>query len=363
MNHGELAAAGTVLRAEAEAAERHNRLTESAEQALRAAGLFRLGAPKEFGGDEAGMAAAIETVAEVARACPSSSWLVGVSYGAQRITARFSAQAQHEVWADGPDQVLCGSFNLADVSVRRQADGQVLSGRWSWVSGSYQADWAALAVPVGDAVGMALVPLSDLVVKDTWNMAGLRGTGSHTLVATEVFIPDHRTLSLPQLADHSVSLGALSLPLVATMLGTAEEIFQATMRVVGSGKPMADSLHEHLADSPSLRSDLARARNLLDSAWLHVMRSANALDAAQLDDTEQARLRMDAGYASKVLREAADLLLNVGGASSFAATNPVQRYWRDLHTAARHPTISTELSEEIYGHALVGSGQQVSFLV
>jgi alkylation response protein AidB-like acyl-CoA dehydrogenase len=57
------------------------------------------------------------------------------------------------------------------------------------------------------------------------------------------------------------------------------------------------------------------------------------------------------------------LLLTVGGASTFARTNPVQRCWRDLETAARHPTISTELSREIYGRALVGSSGKVSFLI
>jgi 3-hydroxy-9,10-secoandrosta-1,3,5(10)-triene-9,17-dione monooxygenase len=84
---------------------------------------------------------------------------------------------------------------------------------------------------------------------------------------------------------------------------------------------------------------------------------------AQLDMTTRARVRMDSGYASKCLRDAVHLLLSVGGASTFSRTNPVQRYWRDLETAARHPTISTELSREIYGRALVGSSDQVSFLI
>jgi 3-hydroxy-9,10-secoandrosta-1,3,5(10)-triene-9,17-dione monooxygenase len=58
-----------------------------------------------------------------------------------------------------------------------------------------------------------------------------------------------------------------------------------------------------------------------------------------------------------------ELLLTVGGAAGMALTNPLQRHWRDLETAARQPTINTGLSREIYGRAIVGSTEQVSFMV
>ena len=73
-------------------------------------------------------------------------------------------------------------------------------------------------------------------------------------------------------------------------------------------------------------------------------------------------MRIDIGHATACLRHAVQLLLNVAGASAFASVNPIQRFRRDLETAARHPSLSTELSREIYGRALVGSQEQVSFL-
>lgn len=373
---------GPELRAHAPRAERENRLSDESGKALRDAGLFKLGVPRIFGGFEAGLATAVDVIAELARACPSSSWIVGVSYGAQNIAARFPEPARQELWAENPDQAFCGSFNAVAVSAVRVDGGQIVSGRWTWASGAYQADWAVLAVPVvnerSEVVehGLAVAAVSELSIEDTWDMAGMRGTGTHTLVGEDLFIPDHRISSLPDLMAcpatsepaYRISLGSLAPTLVATMLGAAEEIYARTMRVVAGGKPMADSVYEHLADSPSIRSNIANARNLIDSARLHLFRSANHVDATiaagtELEETARARVRMDSGYASKVLREAADLLLSVGGAGSFSATNPVQRYWRDLHTAARHPTISAELSEEIYGRALVGDNEPVSFLV
>ncbi|WP_346186542.1 hypothetical protein [Streptomyces osmaniensis] len=41
----------------------------------------------------------------------------------------------------------------------------------------------------------------------------------------------------------------------------------------------------------------------------------------------------------------------------------VQRYWRDLETAARHPTLNPGLAREMYGRALVGDGWPVSPMV
>ncbi|HTF45861.1 MAG TPA: hypothetical protein VK735_00280 [Pseudonocardia sp.] len=45
------------------------------------------------------------------------------------------------------------------------------------------------------------------------------------------------------------------------------------------------------------------------------------------------------------------------------AVNPIQRFWRDLETAARHPSRCTELGREICCRALVGGQEQVSFLI
>ncbi|HTF50109.1 MAG TPA: acyl-CoA dehydrogenase family protein [Pseudonocardia sp.] len=372
-----------MLRQHSEQAERASRLPEASVAALRDAGLFRLGVPSGFGGFEAGLAMVLEVTSELARACPSSSWVTALSYGAQHVASAFGEQVRRELWSEGPDVAMCASLTGHRLVAARVEGGQLLSGRWPWSSGAYQAQWAALEIPVADEHGavldraMALVPMGELWIENTWDMAGMRGTGSHTLVSDRVFVPDHRIRSLTAIIQgptgpieppYRVPLGCLALTLVGPLLGMAQEVFDQTMRVVASGKPLAASTYTHVADSPSMQANLADAVNLIDSARLHLFRSAHQVDeaattAAELDITTRARVRMDAGYASKCLREAVHLLLSVSGASTFSRINPVQRYWRDLETAARHPTISTELSREIYGRALVGSNDQVSYLI
>ncbi|MFE7404081.1 acyl-CoA dehydrogenase family protein [Streptomyces sp. NPDC057557] len=372
-----------VLCRTAEAAERDSRLTPEAERSLREAGLFGLGVPKRFGGHELLPADSLEVFAELALACPSSAWVVMVSYVAQQIAASFGEKACHELWGDGPDVAMCGVFGSVGVNSKPVEGGVVVSGAWAWASGSHQADWALLGVPLpgepGSAPerGLALVPTSVLTVDRTWDMAGMRGTGSDTLVADEVLVPGHRLRrfadvvqgnGLPEEPLYRIPPGSMTLVSMGPLLGTARAVLRLTLEAVEDGKPMAMSLHARLADSPSVQAALAEAATLVDSAQLHLMRSAESIGAAALSGTtpslvERARVRMDAGHASVCLRQAVQALLTASGAGSFSVAKTIQRHWRDLETASRHPTLNPGLAKEMYGRALVGDERPVSPMV
>lgn len=374
----------TILRENADRADRDSRLTEQAVTALRDAGLFRLGVPAAVDGHEAGLATCVEVVSELARACPSSAWVVAVSYGAQFMGALFGETVRQELWGQSPDVVMCGAFRGANVTATPVPGGQRVTGRWSWMSGVSHSQWTLLGIPVMDAEGgtlgqaMAVVPVTDVSIEDTWNMVGMRGTGSNTVVADEVFVPAERIKPFGDIVGggprtsveplYRIPVGSLALTLAAALLGATRAIFDTAMGLVAAGKPMANSVYPHLAESPGVRANVATAATLIDSAELHLLRSARELDhaaatGADIDLTVRARARMDTGHASTCLREAARLLLNVSGASSFSRTNPVQRYWRDLETGAHHPLLSAELSQDIYGRALVGAPSQASHLI
>src|SRR4051812_22168291 len=69
-----------VLSAGAETADATGRLPDDAVAALRKEGLFRLATPRKYGGHEAGACTATAIAAEVARGCPSASWVLTVYY-------------------------------------------------------------------------------------------------------------------------------------------------------------------------------------------------------------------------------------------------------------------------------------------
>ncbi|MEV0850190.1 acyl-CoA dehydrogenase family protein [Streptomyces sp. NPDC049954] len=372
-----------VLLSEADDAERDSRLTPGATRALRDAGMFRLGTPGRLGGHELPLSACVDVLAEIGRACPSSAWVVMLSYGAQQIAASFGEQARLDLWGDSPDVPMCGVFGSAGATAEPVEGGLLVSGRWSWASGCRQAEWGVFGVPLARSggreaePGVALLPMSRLAVEATWDMAGMRGTGSDTVVADGVLVPLHRTRPFSEVvareegADeplYRVPPGSLTLTSAAPLLGAARAVLRLTLESVEGGKPMAMSLHRRLADSPSVQAALADAATLIDSASLHLARSAASVDAAAASPDspallDRARVRMDVGHACTSLLQAVRLLLTVNGASGFSRAKVVQRYWRDLETAARHPTLNPGLAREMYGRALVGDQRPVSPMV
>ncbi|MBF6148396.1 acyl-CoA dehydrogenase family protein [Nocardia nova] len=371
------------LRATADQADRDRRLPEQTVAALRDGGFFKLTTPRRFGGHQANMRTYLEVTAELARGCSSSAWVTMILGGGNFSTSLYNEKAQNEVFGTNPDAAVAGVLTAGATGVRT-AGGQVLTGKWGFASGSYQADWIVLVFNIIDDKGqpidqgLALVPMSELTIEDTWFVAGMRGTGSNTVVAQDVFVPDHRILSLTALAQgryateftdeaeyRTHALTALVLAIVGPQLGMAQAALERVLDIVAKGKPISYSFYQRSADSPSYQLNIADAASLIDKARLHALRAADDLDEAgrtgEIPGTlQRARIRMDIGQAAKHAREAVDLLLNVGGAGSFAEVNSLQRIWRDIETASRHASINTDLSRELYGRALLGIEEQVA---
>jgi alkylation response protein AidB-like acyl-CoA dehydrogenase len=196
----------------------------------------------------------------------------------------------------------------------------------------------------------------------------MRGTGSNTLVAKDVFVPDHHLLSWTKLvsgeqaavlepAYRSPLSAILSLTLVGPMLGMTKAALELVLDIAKK-KPMSLSTYQRLTDSASVQLAIADAAILIDTAELHVFRATDALDTANQQGVRpdlpvRARTRMDSAYAAMRLREALELLLNVSGAGTFADVNPLQRIWRDLETASRHASVNLNLNREVYGRAIL----------
>jgi 3-hydroxy-9,10-secoandrosta-1,3,5(10)-triene-9,17-dione monooxygenase len=363
-----------VLSAGAETADATGRLPDDAVAALRKEGLFRLATPRKYGGHEAGACAATAIAAEVARGCPSASWVLTVYYTASTALWLFPDEVRHRVWGEDPDATVCGS-SAGAVPARAVDGGYLLSGRWGWASGVHNASWAILSVlteteGVTRGSGFALVPTSALSVETTWHMAGMRGTGSDTIVADDVFVPEEQVVfpARGASAARPAQETPLSVPkpqglmgaLAAPVLGMGMALYDHVVEKLSGGRPLVSAAgsRARAIDSPAVQANIADAAMLIDSAILQASRTAHAVDratraGARLSSLAIARSRMDCGFAARQIRQAADKLLDVGGAGRFAESDPAQRIWRDLGTATRHPAFITELDREHYARLLV----------
>lgn len=337
-----------LLRSNAFRTEEGRRVVDENIAAIAEAGLFKMTVPRRYGGYEADFTTFLTVTSTLAEACGSTAWVTSLINVSNWITSLFCEQAQDDVFGADPDARVCGVF--APTSTTRAVDGGlVVSGRWGFASGSLHSQWALLGVPVVDESGaqidqgLALIPMTELSIEDTWYVAGMRGTGSNTIVADEVFVPSHRVLSLPQAVEGHVAtpfvdealyrsafVPVASLILVGPQLGLVKGALAGVLASLAKGKGISYTFYDKATDSGSTQINVANAASLIDTAELHMFRAAADIDAAAKNGefppfATRARVRMDVGVVATRAREAMDLLLTVQGAGSFAEVNPCSR--------------------------------------
>ena len=362
-------------------AERH--LTDEVSAALTDAGLFRLLTPRRLGGYESDLRTVLEVTEALGEADASAAWLVSVGSVASWITGLVSERAQDDVFGADPDAKIAGG--AAPAPARRVPGGLRVSGRWPYASGSRHATWASLGAVVLDDSGavadavLCLVPVSEVKLEQTWQTVGMRGTGSDTWVADDVFVPDHLTISMGALAEGAwpapTTEAMYGLPFVplATLplLGPLLGIGRAALDLVISaapGKGMHHTFFTSQRDSVGVQIQVAEAALKLKTARLHVLGIADQLDLSlrtgeQVDYAARAEIRAQAGYAAQQVLEAINALVNVHGAASFAESSRLQQYWRDANTAARHAGLNAMVGYEVFGKALLGVEERISPMV
>jgi 3-hydroxy-9,10-secoandrosta-1,3,5(10)-triene-9,17-dione monooxygenase len=370
----------TLLRKRLADSDIQRKQTDEVIDALTSAGFFRLNKPRRFGGYPIDLRTTLQITETLAEADGSAAWVVGLAATGAWATNRGSQQVQQEVFAD-PDARIAGSGMAC--AARRDQGGLRLTGRWGYASGSPHATWAALAATVTDYPEQApdayfcLVPVTQLRLEDTWHTVGMRGTGSSTYVAEDVFVPEHRLITVAALNEgstnsdepmHRLPFAPVGMvPLIGTLLGLG----RAALTLAVEHAPLKSMHHTFFArqsDSVGVQLQVAEAALKLQTARLHAYGVADDLSSAaanghELEYAVRAQARAQFGYAAQQVLEAIHILLNVHGAAAFAESSLMHQYWRDANTAARHAGLNAYVGYEVYGKALLDVPERISPMV
>lgn len=365
------------LRATAAASEAQRRLLDETIAALDGAGLFDITRPKRFGGEGCNVRTFMETIAEVSRGDGAAGWIVGLINVCTWFGTLFSEQAQAEVFGVNPKARICGSIFAPKGGVHPTEGGLRVSGQWPYCSGSAWSDWATLALTVGERPdgspiqSLALVPMSEVEILDTWHVAGMVATASNTIVAKDIFIPHHRIQLLEDLAhehyaceytdepNYRVSFVPLAtLILAGANVGLARAAMDLTLSQRAM-KPVTYTIFSEARNSPAIQIGVAEAAHLTDCAALLMARACADIDNAALgreplDLKTRARIRMDTGQIAELGRQAVNRLMTHNGAGAFALRNDLQRIWRDAEISVRHAQVEPEVAKLTYGQAILG---------
>jgi 3-hydroxy-9,10-secoandrosta-1,3,5(10)-triene-9,17-dione monooxygenase len=358
----------------ADEAERLRRLPAATISEFRQTDMLRLLLPARFGGIQASFTELLEPIRRMAHGCPSSAWTLGFYALHNWMLSLFDPRLQQEVFASGP---VLAPAPLAPTGRGTPADGGVrLTGRWSWATGSMDADWVIVGALIErtDRIdpGLVVVPADDVEVDDVWHTAGMRGTGSHDVVVTDVFIPEHRIVAVadiyggtsPGAREHGVPtyrwpmVPALALVASMPVLGAAERVTELFAERLGARVLAYSGVAQK--DQPAAQIRLANARTRLRALTALSAETADGIEQLVTEGTRVTRsVRADARLAAAhTVRESRAIiadLLEASGASAQFLSNPMQRFKRDVDIAAGHVVFDYDMSCELAGALAIGA--------
>lgn len=367
-----------LLQEKAPEAEKLRSPTPEAEQALRAMNAFSLLLPERLGGVGLSLSAFARVQIEIAKGDPSMSWVLQIINGTSWIASLTADPLQDVLFADGPT-LICGAYNPPG-KARAVDGGFVVTGAWPYTSGSRQADWAQCGilfegdnVPSAPGISMAYIPMRDLEMKDSWYVTGMQGTGSDTSVAKDVFVPHHMIVTMDKpygtivpgkrhfgaASDWMSPVPSVRATGIAQLLGAARRM-QEICEAESKTKPVVTTTFKARTDSAVVIHELGRVAAQLDSAEALLFACLAELDALALQGVKpslevSSRQRAQGAQITTLIHAAVEQIMFISGSSAFALSNPLQRYWRDVHVGLRHIQNNPMVGYEIHGRDRLGA--------
>jgi indole-3-acetate monooxygenase len=278
--------------------------------------------------------------------------------------ALLSESGAAQIWSEGAEPTLANS-GMPGATVPVDG-GYRLSGHWKIVSGIHAADWF-IAVGVVSENGqpritqagapdirLCAVRRDQLKADDTWNVSGMRGTGSNDVLVEDAFIPTDLvtpSLDTPARIDRKLYRGffpALVFPgCTAVVIGVAQSAIDEMVKLASGKKAIAGGT---IAEAARTQYTLAKSETALHAARLLLLSAAESLQTtAERRETvtleQRALLRAAMTHAAQVSRQALVAMYELASSSALYRGNPIERYFRDGMAALQHANQSTQFLE------------------
>jgi alkylation response protein AidB-like acyl-CoA dehydrogenase len=349
------------LREGAREAERIGKLPDETVGIMKAAGNIRLLQPATHGGFEVHPREFAETVMATAALDPASGWINGVVGVHPYQLAYADPKVREEIWSSDQDTWVASPY--APQGIAKAVDGgYVFNGRWQFSSGTDHCEWIFLGGMLAGDDGKPvmpptlfhmILPRADYeIVEDSWDVVGLRGTGSKDVIVKDAFVPHHRAMNALEVMDGTTQREAglpqplyqmpwstmFPLGITSAVIGIAEGALAAHLdyqrnRVTAAMTAIKDdpyvlyAIGEAAADINAARQELlANVDRIYDIV-------ASGVEVSFADRAAGRRTQIRAAWRAVM---AVDQIFSRSGGNAMRMDNPLQRYWRDAHTGLAH---------------------------
>ena len=359
-------------------AEALGQLPDETTKRMKATGVIRLLQPPEHGGYAADPTDFMEAVMALGNADSAVGWVAGV-IGVHPWEMAFNDQrVLQEVWGQDADTWVASPY--APNGIARQVDGGfVFNGKWEFSSGTDSCDWIVLGGLVEgeelvDGIPQMyhfLLPRSDYeIVEDSWNVMGLRGTGSKDIIVNDAVVPEYRVLNATKVFDGTAATEAGRDEALYRMPWSAIFPVALSAAVVGicegalachySYQASRTSMLGPMAKNPYLSSRVGEAASEIHasrSQLLYNVSNMYALAQSGVEIPLEMRIagRRDQVRAARRAVEALDDIYIRSGGGATRDENPLAKWFRDAHTAINHTIFAAE--DMYHAHAAMMMGQ------
>lgn len=359
--------------------DRNRRLSPEVFDALTDAGFWEMAVPRRWGGLGTSARAMTLVGAELGKGDGSVGWVYTVLHGTTWVASLGPDALQEAIFGDrGTRPVICGVFNPPG-TLDEVDGGYIVNGRWPYSSGCRHANWAQVGVEIRakdgsrKPGGFAYLRTSQMGIEDTWYMMGMKGTGSETIVAKDVFIPRAQFFNIAAqggIGVHPPGKRHVGEPsdfwpfmpfLRATAHGAVAGAALAVLELAAETKerPILYTTYKRKAESVAAQTEFGRAAAKIHAAVALALKNCKMLDDAALARTawtpqQRAQSKGEGSLGIQLITEAVDQLMFLAGSSAFDERKPLERFFRDIVFAARHTANLPYVGYEIYGKSLMG---------
>jgi alkylation response protein AidB-like acyl-CoA dehydrogenase len=359
-----------VILAHRDEMEQRRQMPQRLVAAMADAGLFRLSMPRALGGPELDPLTQLRVVEALSMIDASVGWTAYVGLHSGYFAAFLEPDVARDMYADL--DAFTGGATKADGTAVVVPGGYQVSGHWAFGSCCQHSRWIISGCTVvedgsprrrGDGsveTRLCYLPGDAVEVVDTWTTTGLRGTGSHDYTAKDVFVPSERTFNIessPILSReplysmrnmYMVNHPGLPLGLARFAIDTVLALCAGKQTRIGS----------NLREEPLTQLAIARAETLLGSARSFVFEVFDELWAIlqsgqTLPPRQKALFRLAICNAYEAGAEVVTLMYRTASGTALYASNPLDRCFRDMHTAAQHFIVSSKFAEAA-GRVMLG---------
>ena len=338
-------AAAEIAAEDADLIDADRRLTPRLAEMMADAGLFKLLVPRRFGGSELDFREFLRVVAIFAAVDASTAWCVNQNNVFATNAARMAPETAREIWSDPRGVISNGPPNPSTRAIPVPG-GYRVTGHWNFSSGMPHATWVAALSPLGEpgerdrpAVDyergiILLVPKDQVETVDAWQVTGLRGTGSFSFEATDLFVPEERSYRVdapphcdgPLYRIPTVLLFAAGFATVA--LGNARSALDAAVSVARVKTPVmrtSELMHASTTQRQigEAEANWASARAFLSEAVNELWEGAGRSDGPTAD--ERIRLRLAGTHGIRTGASVTRTAYDIVGSDGIFAKSPVQR--------------------------------------